>query len=156
MIDVEVFEFNCVCAVRKDHPLAERNVITPADLQSYPLASLGQELSVHSEIQSAFARHGLSPNIRHMTQYFLSLLNYVEQGLACAIVDPISAKSYIEYTGGDGSLSFRRFEPDVKFRMALLVPKHRTRSKMAENFTNVLKKALVETAKQESFATISG
>lgn len=146
LIDVEVFEFNCVCAIRDDHELAAREVINPADLQMHPLATLGEELSVHSEVQNAFARQGLTPNICHMTQYFLSLLNYVEQGLACAIVDPISAKSYQDYTEGSTSLSFKRFEPDVKFRTAMLIPKHRTRSKIAEHFTAVLRKALYEAA----------
>ena len=99
LIDSEVFEFRCLCILPADHHLVGLDTITPPDLDGIPLATLGAEHAVHTEIRNAFAQFGLQPNIRHMAQYFLPLLNFVEQGLACAIVDPISAESWRVFKG---------------------------------------------------------
>ena len=142
LIDTEVFEFRCLCALPKTHPLRDKDVITLADLETVPLATLGREHAVFDEIASLFARAGSAPRIRYMTQYFLSLFSYVEQGLACAIVDPISAESHRLCKDGASKLHFKRLEPAVSFRLAVLTPRHRPRSRIARHFPSQLKMTL--------------
>ena len=142
LIDSQVFEFRCLCALPENHALRDNDVVTPGDLKDAPLATLGQELAVHTEIRGVFAQSGLTPNIRYMTQYFLSLLTYVEQGLACAVVDPITAESYRLYKEGLSRLHFKPLEPPVYFRIVLITPKHRPSSVIAHHFTERLKTAL--------------
>ena len=139
LIDTEVFEFRCLCALPESHRLRGKETITPEDLTGLPLATLGREHAVFDEVTNIFAQSGSTPDIRYMTQYFLSLLNYVEQGLACAVVDPISAESYRLYKEGALRLHFKRLEPAVYFRMAMLTPKHRPCSMIAKHFARGLK-----------------
>ena len=142
LIDTEIFELRCLCALPENHRLCRNETITPEDLEGWPLATLGQEHAVYGEVTGSFARSGSTPDIRYMTQYFLSLLTYVEQGLACAVVDPISAESYRLYKEGVSRLHFRRLEPAVYFRVAMLTPKHRPRSLIAKHFTDLLRTTL--------------
>ena len=142
LIDSQVFEFRCLCALPEIHPLKDSAVVTPKDLEGLPLATLGQELAVNTEVKGIFAQVGLTPNIRYMTQYFLPLLTYVEQGLACAVVDPITVESYRLYKGDHSRLHFKPLEPAVYFRIVLITPKHRPSSVIANHFTERLKTAL--------------
>ncbi len=142
LIDTEVFELRCLCALPENHPLSNQDRITPANLQGLPLATLGREHAVFDEVAATFAQSGSTPNIRYMTQYFLSLLNYVEQGLACAVVDPISAETYRLNRDGESKLHFLPLEPTVHFRIAMLTPKHRPRSMIAKHFAERLKATL--------------
>lgn len=142
LIDSQVFELRCLCALPEGHPLEDNGVITPKDLEGLPLATLGQEQAVYTEVMGIFAQGGLTPNIRYMTQYFLPLLTYVEQGLACAVVDPITAESYRIYKEGRMRLHFKRLDPAVYFRVVLITPKHRPSSIIAKHFAERLKTAL--------------
>ena len=142
LVDTEVFEFRCLCALPENHRLCDRETVTPDDLEGQALATLGREHAVFDEVARIFAQAGSTPSVRYMTQYFLSLLNYVEHGLACAVVDPISAESYRLYNKGASSLRFKPLEPTAYFRMAMLTPKHRPRSMIAKHFTSHLKATL--------------
>ena len=142
LVDTEIYELRCFCALPEDHPLLDRNSVGPADLAEMPLATLGEEHAVHGEVMSVFERSGLKPDIRYMTQYFISLLTFVEQGFACAVVDPISAESYRLYKGNTSKLHFRLLDPPVYFRIALLTPRHRPHSIVARHFTGIMKGTL--------------
>lgn len=142
LIDNQVFEFRCLCALPEDHPLSGSDVVTPKDLEGFPLAILSQDQAVHGDVDRIFAQTGSTPNIRYLTQYFLSLLNYVERGLACAVIDPITAESYRIYKEGRSRLHFRPLEPAVYFRVVLITPKHRPASIIAKHFIERLQTAL--------------
>ena len=142
LIDTEVFNFRCLCAIPKSHSLATKDLVTPEDLFDEPLATLTQDHEIYSEVVGIFNQHTLKPNIRYMTQYFFSLLHYVEKGLACAIVDPISIENYKNFKEGRSHLVFRQIEPAVTFRVAVLTPKHRPSSLVAKNFGSHLKNSL--------------
>ena len=142
LIDSQVFELRCLCALPEGHPLKDCGVITPKDLEGQPLATLGQEQAVYTDVTGIFAQGGIAPNIRYTTQYFLPLLTYVEQGLACAVVDPITAESYRIYKEDHPKLHFKPLDPAVYFRMVLITPKHRPSSIIAKDFTERLKAAL--------------
>lgn len=47
-------------------------------------------------------------------RYFLSLLTYVEHGLTCAIVDPITAASY-QKCNSTGAMCSKPIEPNTIF-----------------------------------------
>lgn len=144
LIDSQVFEFRCLCALPEDHRLKDRESIAPKDLENLPLATLGREHAVFDEAARVFAQAGVVANIRYMTQYFLPLLTYVERGLACAIVDPVSAESYRLLKDGNCRIHFRQIEPAICFRMAMITPKHRPSSMIAKHFTQELRSALLE------------
>ncbi len=125
---------DCVCALRRDDPLAQKDLLTPGDLDGAPLAVLNKEHFSAYGTERIFNEWGAEYFPRFETSIFLPALTYVELGLAYAIVDPITAASYPLYRKSDATLSFRQFEPALTFNYTILTPAHRPLSKMADAF----------------------
>ncbi|MEM8776107.1 MAG: LysR substrate-binding domain-containing protein [Pseudomonadota bacterium] len=142
LLQTERFEFPCVCAIPGDHPLASKRTVTPHDLVDVSIATLGQEHAVYYEVRRAFREMNLTPTILHTTQYFLSLFTYVERGIACAIVDPLSVENYELRSNQDRRIVFRPFEPKVLFRMGLIRPMHRPTSVISTHFCDRIREEL--------------
>lgn len=134
LVRAEPVANNCVCALPADDPLIARSVIRPTDLHNRPLAMLNPDHQTHRMTRKAFEDAGAGFRVRFETQYFLPLLNFVEDGLACAVVDTLSAESYRRYRGGKCGLVFRPFEPRIPLSFATLIPAHRTQSQLARAF----------------------
>lgn len=148
LLHTELFEFECLCAVPSSHALASKEVIEPEDLVEVPIATLGKEHAVFGEITSVFRQKNLKPTILHTTQYFLSLCAYVERGIACAIIDPLSAESYLSYTNRASSVLFKPFRPVVRFRLGLIKPAHRPTSVISTHFYERIRKELFAAQEQ--------
>ncbi|MDA3858880.1 MAG: LysR family transcriptional regulator [Roseovarius sp.] len=135
LVRSEPFASDCICAVPAGDPLAQQPVLTPADLDARPLAALHADHHSHKELHKAFSLAGRHLDVRFETQYYLPLLTFVEDGLACAIIDTLSAESYLHYRGTDqDSVVFRPFRPGISLAFATLTPAHRPPSKLAESF----------------------
>lgn len=142
LLHTELFEFACLCAVPSDSTLASKDIIEPQDLVDTPIATLGKEHAVFGEITDVFRQKNLKPTILHTTQYFLSLFAYVEQGIACAIIDPLSAQSYQTYTNNASRVVFKPFQPVVRFRLGLIKPAHRPTSVISTHFYERIREEL--------------
>ncbi len=59
-----------------------------------------------------------------------------------AIVDPISAESHRLNKGSPSKVRFKPMEPPIRFFVAMLSPKHRARSLIAQQFADRLRGAL--------------
>ncbi|WP_323715921.1 LysR substrate-binding domain-containing protein [Paracoccus aminovorans] len=139
LLRFEPVTYECVCALPEDDPLASRPVITPQDLRERDIAALFAAHSTYSRTAEAFASQDVPFRPRFETQYFYPLLSFVEAGLACAIIDPLSAESYRLSRGDAGKVTFRPFQPVVPFTAALVMPQHRPLSKLAESFAEILR-----------------
>ena len=138
----ETFEFNCVCAMRHDDPLAIKRVITAADLDGKPMGVLFAEHTTFRQTKAAFEIAKARFNQRFEMQYFVPMFSLVERKLAYAIVDPLSAESYLLGRLGGQQLVFRPFKPAVTFSCAILTPLHRPRSVASAAFQDVLRTEL--------------
>lgn len=143
LVEQQALASDCVCAMRDDDPLTQRTVVHPRDLSGKPMAALYAEHQTHRDTQAAFAADDAAWTVRFETQYFLPLLRFVERGLAYAVIDRLSAKSYGLLRGGESRLAFRRFEPAVAFRLSLITPKHRPVSSLAGAFTDFVKAEII-------------
>ncbi|MEH6631042.1 MAG: LysR family transcriptional regulator [Halopseudomonas aestusnigri] len=130
----DVYEGSCLCAVHKDDPLANLDVITAKDLSGKPMGVLQPEHSTYRRTVAAFEESGSDLNIRFDAQYFIPLLSFIEAGQACAIVDPLSAESYRIYARGREVIKFVPFVPAVPLTFACLTPAHRPMSAIAKAF----------------------
>ena len=74
--------------------------------------------------------------IRVDAQYFLPLFNFVEAGQICAVVDVLSAVSYLHSKGPASCIKFLPFKPDVPFGYSILTPRQRPLSCLAEDFVS--------------------
>lgn len=128
---VEPINLECVCALRMDDPLAEKDLLTPDDLDNAPMAALSPEHFTHRAAKRIFDEAGKRFNIRFETTIFTPAFTFVEQGLAYCLVDQISAASYRLYRGPNAQLAFRRFRPRLPFDIAIMTPAHRQPSRLA-------------------------
>lgn len=125
----------CVCALPADDPLAAKEVVTPGDLDGRAMAMLHENHATHRDTRGAFEAAGAAFDVRYETQYFIPLLNFVELGLAFAVVDTMSAESYRGYRGTEAQkIVFRRFEPAITVEFHVLTPAHRPPSALASAF----------------------
>ncbi len=139
----ESMSCKCLCALPLDHPLATREVITAKDLDGYPMGALQPTHSTFVNTHSAFATMGADFNIRIDMQYFLPLFPFVEAGQICAVVDVLSAYSYLRSKGDAARIVFLPFEPDVPFGYSILTPHQRPLSRLAEEFVEQWKNWIV-------------
>ena len=139
LVTHEVINLECLCAMRMDDPLAAKATITPADLDGRPLATLAAEHPTFSQTKAAFETQGAALNMCFETQYFLPLFTFIEDGLAYAVVDPLSAESYRLYRAADQRVIFRPFSPKVHLVVSIMTPTHRPLSNLAQAFVGALR-----------------
>ncbi len=142
LLNYDVLEYKCVCAVPADDPLAKKESITAQDLNNKALATLADTHYVFKQTKEIFEQQGLTMNRRFETQYFVPQLTFVEQGLACAIVDPLAVKTYSLYRKEQKNIKFLPFVPDVYFSVSIITPSHRPLSMLANTFISYLKNEL--------------
>ncbi|MEM9330526.1 MAG: LysR substrate-binding domain-containing protein [Pseudomonadota bacterium] len=143
LVKCEVFRFDCLCALHRDDPLTTEDVITPDMLDGRPLASLYPEHEVFSNMHRVFSEANCSHNIKFTTRYFIPLLTFIENNLACGLVDPMSVESYRLYSGAAGSIVFKPFYPKVHYRSSVITPAFRAASLLTQSFTDLLRKRII-------------
>lgn len=142
LIDHERLDYQCLCAVPADDPLAQQSVIRAQDLDNKPLAILAETHSIYKKIKQVFDHQGLRLNCRFETQYFIPQLGFVEHGLAFAIVDPITVNSYRSDPATGKRIVFLPFAPAITFSLSIITPSHRPLSTLASHFVLYLKQEL--------------
>lgn len=134
LVNHEIFNFEGLCAVHADDPLAKKDVIYASDLNGRTMALPEQTHPIYDSIRTAFNKAGASFDLRFETLSFLPSFTFIERGLAYGIVDPFSAESYHLYKQGQHQIVFRPFKPVVKIAITIMSPAHRPLSNVAQAF----------------------
>jgi len=153
LVDHDIMTFRCVCALHRSDPLANRERITPEDLDGKPMAALFEDHPTHRNIEKAFAAAGARLNIRFESQYFIPMFTYIENGLACAIIDPLSVRSYAFYRGGESAIVFRPFFPEILLVASIMTPAHRPPSNLVKAFSKQIRAELEQISRDFSEGT---
>jgi len=135
------FDLECMCAIPATDPLASKEVITPAELDGYPLALLHSEHRSHKQTLSRFRDAGVDFNQRFELQTAAPGLRFVEAGLCALICDMITAYDAQEKSRsgmGPPMVVFRPFRPRVQNSLSILTPTHRPISIVAKDFCEFL------------------
>ncbi len=80
------FSWNQVAVVPRGHPLANRKKVTLEDIAACPLITYNQEFSGRAQVDAAFERAGLTPDIRLTAMDTDVLRSYVRLGLGVGIL----------------------------------------------------------------------
>ena len=139
LVNHETTHFECLCAMRVDDPLAEREKITPRDLDGHPMASLHTDHETYLHTEAAFRDAGCRFNARFQAQFYIPLLTFVEAGQAYSIVDPLSAVSYRRYREDRGQIVFKPFEPPIPMVTTIITPAQRSLSNLGKAFAQSLR-----------------
>ena len=124
-----------VAVLPLDHRLAAKRSIRPEDFENESFVSLGTELDVRSRVDSIFAEARVNRQLMIDTQLSAAVCRIVAQGSGVSLVEPITAYDFLER----GEVITRPFRPELMFRYSVLFPVHRTRSKIAREFLELVK-----------------
>ena len=119
--------------LRRDHPLAARDAIQPADLQNLPLI-ISRQTMVQNELAGWL---GSSFDTLHVVATYNLLYNaslMVDEGLGCAL-----CLDKIINTTGDSRLCFRPLAPKLTVGLDVVWKKHQVFPKAAELFLQKLR-----------------
>jgi len=145
LVDVDEMNMECLCAVPIEDPLAKKQTITPNDLDGRALASFLPKHFIRLRLSEMFEAEGCKLRVRFEVQNAGSQYTFVEEGLACAIMSPLSARNYHLTRSRHNRIAFIPFRPTVVYRVAILTPAHKPMSRLARAFANVLKAELTAT-----------
>lgn len=126
-----------VCVMPKDHPLASRKELTPADLADVPVITFGSENLYGPEVEQAFRDAGsrLRPDV--ITNSSTTACALADKGLGVAVVDEFSARSATFRT-----MVALPLTPIPRISVGILYPRFRPLSRLAREFLQGLKAAL--------------
>ena len=99
----------CLCALSVNHPLANKEAIAAKDLEGEPMAALQPFHTTFRKTAGTFERSGSNFNVMVDGQYILPLLQFVEAGQACSIIDVLSAESYLLSSPDPSKVKFLPF-----------------------------------------------
>ncbi len=83
-----------VCALRREHPLAKYEVLTPELLRTESLILLGLGSYTRMQIDDAFKAAGVRPNVKIETHTVASACSFASRGLGVAIVNEMMARTF--------------------------------------------------------------
>ncbi|MEJ8472913.1 LysR family transcriptional regulator [Roseibium algae] len=112
-----------VCLVPANSPLSEKDVISPADLEGYPIVSSVKRHPLRSTVDQMFARAKVEPNVVAETATTVANLEFVRAGVGVGFVNPFPIAESI----GEGVL-IKPIDDDVEFRTCFLLPASQAQS----------------------------
>ena len=133
--DIEVsasFRTACVCVMEPSHPLAEREVLTPEDLDGIRMVALTRESATSKHVIRVFDEANCRPEITVESQPSFAACALAASGLGVAIVDPLTPITF------GNALVRVPFEPDLPFDFHVIKPADLTLSRAAALFHEVL------------------
>jgi DNA-binding transcriptional LysR family regulator len=83
-----------VCVLRRDHPLARHEILTPQLLNHQPLIQLGHGSWTRALIDDAFKAAGLRPDVKLETHTVGSACAFASQGLGIALANGLMARHF--------------------------------------------------------------
>jgi len=130
---IELTKVRFVVAMRRDHPLAQKNVICAIDLHEQDFIQLSFIDMAREKVGKVIENAEVKPNIRCECSLPLAAIEMVEQGVGISLVDHISAAAY-----SNEQVVFREFSPLLAMSLWLLLPKIRPKSAIVDKFSAVL------------------
>lgn len=118
-----------VIAVPSDHPLAAKDVLSPADLHGLPFIALAPEDTARRRLEGVLADCGVKPKIVLETPYSTTVCAMVQAGIGCGLVSPLTVAPF----EGRG-VTAKCFKPLIQSRSLLLLPPDRRPSRIVADF----------------------
>jgi DNA-binding transcriptional LysR family regulator len=125
-----------VCVLPAGHVLAEKAIVTPADIAGHPLISYDRDTPQGQLTDQAFAAARVPRDIAVEVRFGHSACALVLAGAGVALVDEFSVAG-----GIFPSLVVRPFEPEKWFELSIVRDRLRPLSKAAEGFGTELRRA---------------
>jgi DNA-binding transcriptional LysR family regulator len=127
---VEMFDTAAgVCVMPRDHPLARKDVITPADLDGQPFIGKGADSFIQGSVAHVLRQANVHCDVRIETPIAATACELVLEGFGVTISDPFTARAF-QARG----LVARPFLPEIPYNFGVLYPAHSRRSQTVMDF----------------------
>lgn len=133
---VPVGEFDGVCVIHPGHRLAAKQALRARDLEGERFISLGAEDRSRYLVDEIFERERVGRIVVAQAHQSEAACAFAAAGAGVTIVEPFSAAGFSE-----SEIAVRPFRPRVRFKMWLLFPRHRPRSRLTEAFVTAFTRA---------------
>lgn len=132
-LDTELFQFETVCALPEDSPLARHDVLTPEILEDEPFVVMGPDHMTHRRTREAFHNAGKRWRTRVHSHLFKNNLSFVKEGMGVSLLDP-----FVVHFDREGGFITRPFRPAVTIELAIITSKARPLSTIGQEFRKIL------------------
>lgn len=133
----ETINIRSVCIMPEDHPLAARDVITPADLAGEKIIHTRRDSGFYRELNEAFLSNGVEMASIVEARQFTAACELVLRRVGLSVISELDAAGY----AGRG-LVFRAFAPAVPHRLALVRPVNKHPSMITLEFMEIFRDSL--------------
>lgn len=126
-----------VCVLPRGHALTRKKVVQLTDLQDESLISLSRNSPLRMRLEMALDAAGVTCRRPVDTTLAYVACRMVSGGLGLTVVDPFTA-AYLR----DLAVVCRPLLPTVPFEFSIVLPAHQPRSKVVDDFMQVMKDLL--------------
>ena len=123
-----------VCAMPQDHPLSQKSIVTPQDLDGVALIEFLRRLGTRAITEQLFARNGVRPHQVAETATNMAALELVREGLGVTLIKPFPLLS----SGLEG-IVVRPFDAAIYYNTSFVLPSGRPPSELARQFMRFIK-----------------
>ncbi len=131
------YTLECVCILRRDDPLADQKIISPALLGGRTVIAVTGAHSVDHQVQRVMSDAGLAFNHHVSSSYFAIARNLVAAGCGVAIADPINGKAPL-----NDDVVWRPFAPTVLHELAMVTNRDQPLGLSADRFAKRIQQSL--------------
>ena len=123
-----------VCAMPQDHPLAQKSIVTPQDLDGVALIEFLRRLGTRAITEQLFARNGVHPHQVAETATNMAALELVREGLGVTLINPFPLLS-----SGLEDIAVRPFDAEIYYNTSFVLPSGRPSSELARQVMRFIK-----------------
>ncbi len=128
-----VITADCPVALPLDHPLAEKSVLSLADLNDLPIGTLPASHRQTGDLVNRFASEGVTMRATIESQTFLPILHFVAAGQCSTVLDPLSVFLVGPDTPMVEGVVTRPMVDPIRYHYAIYSPGYRPISVVARN-----------------------
>lgn len=123
-----------VCAMSRDHPLADRADIRPEDLDGVDLIHLSKRHARRNQLDRLFAQARAKPHVVAEVSTSFAASDLAREGLGVAIINPFPLYHYRA-----DNTAFVPFSSPISYRVNFAVPDHHAVPRSARSFMRHLR-----------------
>ena len=135
--DSVAFDLACYCAVPKEHPAAQLDVIRPDDLQDLSWITLDSENATTKALKRIYAENGLSFHRSLEVHTTIHGLSFVNLGMGATLVDILNFR-YFDKVFQLPNVVLKPFHPSVVEPLEVLTSNLSPLSGLAKDFYDAL------------------
>jgi DNA-binding transcriptional LysR family regulator len=133
-----LMEHPLVCIMPLDHPLADKSVIEPQDLDQVPFVSFNLDSHAADQVAEMFETYHVKARIVLVASSTPTICEFVAAGLGVSLVHPLMA------SGMESRLAIRPFEPKVPFKFQIGRSADTRNARLVEAFAQELRTAAAQ------------